>query len=250
MGVLGLAFLLRHWPAISRCCGRVVADGYALDLYWLPLGAGGHSVRVQRPHLRGGGRSPRCAAAAPSVTTSTTRRSTGDDAGGHPTQSRWSAAKALVSAEAADHGAVAGGARGQPPARPLGAVSIRDPLLSVAARSQTSRRRLRAPAAADRRPCSCSGGSVLELVPLRSDLRSGGWTRSQTGEMWNSNSLVSWLLVSHRPDVGRADRLPVGGRAPGWQAGIAVAAPRSPEARRRGASGGWHRRARDRRRRT
>jgi hypothetical protein len=40
--------------------------------------------------------------------------------------------------------------------------------------------------------------------------------------MWNSNSIVAWLLTSVGID---ADRIPppAGGRAPGWAAGITVA---------------------------
>lgn len=50
------------------------------------------------------------------------------------------------------------------------------------------------------------------------------WGRDEmgTGEMWNSNSLVSWLLVASGIDLEHA-RPPVGGRAPGWDAGVVVA---------------------------
>jgi hypothetical protein len=50
------------------------------------------------------------------------------------------------------------------------------------------------------------------------------WGRDElrTGDMWNSNSLVSWLLVRAGVDV-RAVPLPAGGRAPGWDAGVTVA---------------------------
>ena len=50
------------------------------------------------------------------------------------------------------------------------------------------------------------------------------WGRDElgAGEMWNSNSVVSWLLFSCGIDVGSI-ALPAGGRAPGWQAGIEVA---------------------------
>ena len=50
------------------------------------------------------------------------------------------------------------------------------------------------------------------------------WGRDElrTGEMWNSNSIVAWLLARTRLD---ADSMhpPHGGRAPGWAAGLAVA---------------------------
>jgi len=50
------------------------------------------------------------------------------------------------------------------------------------------------------------------------------WARDEleTGEMWNSNSVVSWLLVRSGIDV-EAACLPTGGRAPGWRAGLVVA---------------------------
>ena len=41
--------------------------------------------------------------------------------------------------------------------------------------------------------------------------------------MWNSNSLVSWLLVQAEVNV-TGIRPPAGGRAPGWDAGVIAAA--------------------------
>jgi hypothetical protein len=43
-----------------------------------------------------------------------------------------------------------------------------------------------------------------------------------TGDMWNSNSLISWLLAVSGHDLS-AIVVPAGGRAPGWAAGAAVA---------------------------
>jgi hypothetical protein len=62
---------------------------------------------------------------------------------------------------------------------------------------------------------------VLDLVP---SVPTPVWGRDQlrTGEMWNSNSLISWLLARAGIDTdGLAP--PVGGRAPGWNAGLVVA---------------------------
>ncbi|MBN2113180.1 MAG: hypothetical protein JW785_03530 [Acidimicrobiia bacterium] len=63
---------------------------------------------------------------------------------------------------------------------------------------------------------------LLELVPAVPALV---WGRDErgTGEMWNSNSVISWLLASAGAPV-RGLHPPEGGRAPGWQAGVAVAA--------------------------
>jgi hypothetical protein len=49
------------------------------------------------------------------------------------------------------------------------------------------------------------------------------WGRDplRTGDMWNSNSLISWLLVRSGHDVD-AVRPPAHGRAPGWAAGLAA----------------------------
>lgn len=50
------------------------------------------------------------------------------------------------------------------------------------------------------------------------------WGRDQlaAGEMWNSNSLVAWLLAGTGHEMS-AIRPPRGGRAPGWAAGLALA---------------------------
>jgi hypothetical protein len=62
---------------------------------------------------------------------------------------------------------------------------------------------------------------LLELVGC---LPSPVWGRDQlgTGEMWNSNSVIAWLLAQSGLPM-EAIRPPAGGRAPGWQAGIVMA---------------------------
>jgi hypothetical protein len=67
---------------------------------------------------------------------------------------------------------------------------------------------------------------LLELV---GSLPSPLWGRDelQTGEMWNSNSVIAWLLDQSGLPTD-AIHPPAGGRAPGWQAGLAVA-HRSPK---------------------
>lgn len=67
---------------------------------------------------------------------------------------------------------------------------------------------------------------VLEQVPPLT------WGRDElhAGEMWNSNSVVSWVLARTGHDTG-ALRPPPGGRAPGWDAGLHLAM------RQRGAEG-------------
>jgi hypothetical protein len=76
-------------------------------------------------------------------------------------------------------------------------------------------------------------GAALELLPEAPTLV---WGRDElgAGEMWNSNSLISWVLVRSGIGVERA-RLPEGGRAPGWHAGL-VAAQRASRSHRAGAA--------------
>jgi hypothetical protein len=65
---------------------------------------------------------------------------------------------------------------------------------------------------------------VLDLV---SDFPTATWGRDEqgTGEMWNSNSLTAWLLARSGHDTDApALQPPRYGRAPGWQAGLVVAA--------------------------
>ena len=62
---------------------------------------------------------------------------------------------------------------------------------------------------------------LLDLVP---DVPTPVWGRDelQAGEMWNSNSLISWLIARSGLDV-EAVHPPLEGRAPGWHAGLVVA---------------------------
>jgi len=56
------------------------------------------------------------------------------------------------------------------------------------------------------------------------------WGRDQmrAGEMWNSNSVVSWLLTVSRVPMHEVHP-PTGGRAPGWDAGILIGRGEHPE---------------------
>jgi hypothetical protein len=59
---------------------------------------------------------------------------------------------------------------------------------------------------------------IAALVPTPT------WGRDElrTGEMWNSNSVISWLLACSGVPVALAEP-PPRGRAPGWNAGLVVA---------------------------
>jgi hypothetical protein len=68
---------------------------------------------------------------------------------------------------------------------------------------------------------------VLELALL---IPTPVWGRDErrAGEMWNSNSVTSWLLS--RSGIDTHDVRPPGdGRAPGWNAGLAVAGRVEPD---------------------
>jgi hypothetical protein len=76
-------------------------------------------------------------------------------------------------------------------------------------------------------PCRVTGDPfvaqrLLDLVPS-APLAVWGRDELHAGEMWNSNSLISWLIASAGLDAG-AVAFPTHGRAPGWNAGVAAAA--------------------------
>jgi hypothetical protein len=62
------------------------------------------------------------------------------------------------------------------------------------------------------------------LLDLVGTLPNPVWGRDElaTGDMWNSNSVVSWLLTRSGLQVEPISP-PAGGRAPGWDAGMIVA---------------------------
>jgi hypothetical protein len=62
---------------------------------------------------------------------------------------------------------------------------------------------------------------VLDLVP---HVPTAVWGRDElaAGEMWNSNSIIAWLIASCGLDT-ESIHPPAGGRAPGWRAGLVVA---------------------------
>jgi hypothetical protein len=64
--------------------------------------------------------------------------------------------------------------------------------------------------------------ALLDLVPM---VPTPVWGRDElrAGEMWNSNSVTSWLLSRADLDTDHFGP-PAGGRAPGWNAGIVAAA--------------------------
>lgn len=65
--------------------------------------------------------------------------------------------------------------------------------------------------------------SLAESVPARV------WGRDELGlgEMWNSNSVISWLLATAGLSMTEIYP-PAGGRAPGWRTGVVLAKTLKP----------------------
>ncbi|HEY7583789.1 MAG TPA: hypothetical protein VIB78_09240 [Acidimicrobiia bacterium] len=67
-------------------------------------------------------------------------------------------------------------------------------------------------------------GQARDVIELVATVPPLVWGRAHknAGEMWNSNSVISYLLTRAGVDAG-ALRPPEGGRAPGWKAGVLIA---------------------------
>jgi len=194
----------------------MTAESYAsVDLYWLPLGAGGHSVRVN-------GRIFEAVAAR-------LERRDRSDLYHSALEVRLPEGQFVIEqapvrpGDGSERGVVAEGAVG---ARTAGRFRLfryevrrwRDGRIPDVAEAVESPQRLSADPAFARR--------LLALVPL---VPTPVWGRDElrAGEMWNSNSVIAWLLV--RSGVGvETVRLPRRGRAPGWHAGLVVARREEP----------------------
>ena len=181
-----------------------------VDLYWLPLGAGGHSVRLNGRVFE-------------EVAARLEKRATCDlyHSALEVTvpKGKFVIEQAPVSdGKGALRGVVAEGAVGS-----RWALSLRifryeirrwqnGVIPDVAEAVDSPQRLTNDPLLAQR---------LLELVP---DVPAPVWGRDElkTGEMWNSNSVISWLLARSGLDV-ESIRPPRGGRAPGWRAGIVIA---------------------------
>jgi hypothetical protein len=182
-----------------------------VDLYWLPLGAGGHFVRLNgriyeavTARLE---RRPACALYHSALEL------------GLP-EGRFVVEQAPVpdTAGAARRGVVAEGPVGARWARRVRIFRYevrrwRDGVVPDVAEAVGGPRRLTEDALLARR--------LWEAVP---SVPTPVWGRDElgTGEMWNSNSITAWLLASAGLPVEDI-RPPAGGRAPGWNAGISVA---------------------------
>jgi hypothetical protein len=185
-------------------------SAHGVDLYWLPLGAGGHSVRLNglvfEAVVARLERRPPCdlyhsalVVRAPSGRFVIEQAPVRDNDG----------AKRGVVAEGAVGGRLAGRFR-------IFRYEVRrwrDGVIPDIGEAVESPQQLtRSPSLAQH---------VLDLVPAVPRLV-WGRDESQAGEMWNSNSLTSWLIARSGLHV-ESVHPPAGGRAPGWRAGLVVA---------------------------
>jgi hypothetical protein len=180
-----------------------------IDLYWLPLGAGGHSVRLNGKVFE-------------AVAARLERRDRCDLYHSalelYVPEGRFVIEQAPAWGESGDRGVVAEGAVG---ARTAGRLRLfryevrrwRDGVIPDVAEAVESPRRLSDDPDHARR--------LLELVP---QVPTPVWGRDElrAGEMWNSNSTISWLIARSQLDIDSVEP-PRGGRAPGWRAGIVIA---------------------------
>ncbi|MDX6441242.1 MAG: hypothetical protein QOE43_971 [Gaiellaceae bacterium] len=182
----------------------------SVELYWLPLGAGGHSVRLNGRVFE-------------AVVAGLERRSTCDLYHSalvvRAPSGRFVIEQAPIrDRNGADRGVVAEGAVGSRLARRfrIFRYEVRrwpDGVIPDAAEAVASPELLTEdPAQAEH---------LLGLVP-QSPTPVWGRDELDAGEMWNSNSLISWLIARSGLDA-ETIKPPVGGRAPGWDAGLVVA---------------------------
>ena len=187
-----------------------------IDLYWLPLGAGGRSVRLNGKAFEAvaawlGGRDRRdLYHSALQV---------------YVPEGRFVVEQTPAWSDGAERGVVARGSVGD---RAAGRFRLfryevrrwRDGVIPDLADAVESPCRL-----SDDPECA---RRLLELVP---EAPTPVWGRDElgAGEMWNSNSLTSWL-IARSGLAAQSIHPPQGGRAPGWQAGIVVAHRRHAQA--------------------
>jgi hypothetical protein len=182
----------------------------SVDLYWLPLGAGGQSVRLNGRVFEAAAarlaRRPPCDLYHSALVV-------------RVPEGRFVIEQAPISdSNGVERGVVAEGAVGS---RWAGRFRVfryelrcwRDGVIPDINEAVESPRRLTDDPGTSRR--------ILGLVPC---VPTPVWGRDEmhAGEMWNSNSFISWLIARSGLDA-ESIHVPAGGRAPGWHAGIVVA---------------------------
>jgi hypothetical protein len=182
----------------------------AVDLYWLPLGAGGHFVRLN-------GRVYEAVA-------SRLRGRSAYDLYHSALQIKVPEAKYVI--EQAPVPDLSGEQRGVVGEGPVGArwaarfrifryeIRLwRDGNIPDVAEAVDSPRRL-----TDDEHCA---RRILDLI---TQIPTPVWGRDElgAGEVWNSNSVIAWVITRSGLDI-ESIKPPPGGRAPGWHAGLEVA---------------------------
>jgi hypothetical protein len=184
--------------------------GAAVDLYWLPLGAGGRFVRLNGRVFEAmaarAARRPAC------------------DLYHSALEVRVAAARFVIEqapvrdAQGEQRGVVAEGAVGIRRAARFRIFRYeirrwRDGQIPDADEAVESPRRLSDEETTAQR--------MLDLVP---QVPTPVWGRDElkTDDMWNSNSVTAWLIARSGMKTDSIHP-PTGGRAPGWQAGVVVA---------------------------
>jgi hypothetical protein len=182
----------------------------AVDLYWLPLGAGGHSVRLNGRVFEAVaarvGRRPACdlyhsalevrvGTARFVIEMAPVRDAHGEQrgvVGEGPVGARWAGRFRIFRYEIRRW--------------PNGHIPDVDEAVASPLRLTDQ------PVPARR---------VLDLVP---QVPTPVWGRDglKAGDVWNSNSVTAWLIARGGMDT-ESLQPPEGGRAPGWQAGLVVA---------------------------
>jgi hypothetical protein len=182
-----------------------------IDLYWLPLGAGGHSVRLNGLVFEA------IAARLQHRDRSNLYHSALEV---HVPEGRFVIEQAPAWGESGERGVVAGGPVGT---RTAGRLRLfryevrrwRDGVIPDVAEAVESPQRLSDDPERARR--------LLELVP---QVPTPVWGRDElgAGEMWNSNSITSWLIAAprwtwSRSDLPPADAPPAGTLESSWRTG-------------------------------
>ena len=195
----------RHAP--PRSLPQQMAAG--VDLYWLPLGAGGHSVRLNgkvfEALVAGVERRPRNDLYHSALVVCVP-------------EGRFVIEQGPAGRDGTACGVVAVGAVGSRYTRRFRIFRYevrcwREGVIPDLDEAVESPRRL-----------TSDEDTARHLLGLVPDVPTPVWGRDElgAGEMWNSNSVISWLVT--RSDLDADEILPpAGGRAPGWRAGVAVA---------------------------
>jgi len=186
------------------------SEAAAVDLYWLPLGAGGHSVRLN-------GLAFEAVAARLKHRTAADLYHSALEV--HVPQGRFVIEMTpIADGNGAQRGVVVEGPVGSRWASRFRIFRYelrrwQDGVIPDVNEAVESPRRL----TTDPR----SAQLVLDLVP---SVPTPVWGRDElaAGDMWNSNSVVSWLIVRSGLDA-ESIQPPEGGRAPGWKSGLVVA---------------------------